>query len=115
MSERRYRNYRAERRGLTVDPEVKALKCREKTERINLGLALLSVARKPGAALTFDDIAAWCGCTEMAIVAIEQKALRKLRFALVQAGGPEALAAWQEMLAEERRVPGVSPRRGGQY
>jgi hypothetical protein len=50
-----------------------------KTERIDLGLALLSTAAPPRAALTAQDIAAWCGCTPSMISSIEARALRRLR------------------------------------
>ena len=53
---------------------------------IDLGLALLSVLRKPGERLTYDDIAAWCGCRRQAIYAIERRALRKLRARLLEQG-----------------------------
>lgn len=51
----------------------------EKSERVNLGLALLSLAARPGVPLTLEDIAAWCGCHKNAIYLIEQNALKKLR------------------------------------
>jgi hypothetical protein len=50
-----------------------------KTERVNLGLALLSRHAVPGVPLALDDIAPWCGVTNAAISSIVQKALRKLR------------------------------------
>ena len=54
---------------------------RTKGERIDLGLALLSVANPPGperAVVTARDIAAWCGCSHAAIQSIERRALAKL-------------------------------------
>jgi Sigma-70, region 4 len=48
-------------------------------ESIDLGLALLSVLRLPNESLTYDDIAAWCGCCKEQIRQIEFRALRKLR------------------------------------
>lgn len=62
-----------------------------KAERIDLGLALLSLANPPGEerqALSAYDIAAWCGCTHSAIQSIERRALRKLqrRFAALLRG-----------------------------
>lgn len=50
--------------------------------RVDLGLALLSVARKPGVELSCRDIAAWCDCSEEAVRLILQKALQKLHFKL---------------------------------
>jgi hypothetical protein len=50
----------------------------EKSQRINLGLALLSVLNSNCNPLTSQDIAAWCGCTTQAISAIERRALRKI-------------------------------------
>ena len=54
---------------------------RAKGARIDLGLALLSVANPPGSerqVLTASEIAAWCDCTPAAIQSIERRALRKL-------------------------------------
>ena len=50
-----------------------------KTERIDLGLALLSVAAPPRTMLSPADIAAWCGCTPAMISSIEARALRRMR------------------------------------
>jgi hypothetical protein len=50
-----------------------------KTKRIDLGLDLLLALAPPRAALTQDDIAAWCGCTPAMIGSIEARALRRLR------------------------------------
>lgn len=47
---------------------------------MDLGLALLSVLRKPGEALTVEDIAAWCGCAPSTVHRIEQGALKKARW-----------------------------------
>lgn len=47
--------------------------------QLDLGLALLEVARKPGEPLEVRDIAAWCGCTGQNIRLIEWRALRKLK------------------------------------
>lgn len=55
---------------------------RAKTERVDLGLALLSAVAVPGVSYTYDEIAVWCGCTETNIFSIEQRALKKLRNAL---------------------------------
>jgi transposase len=50
-----------------------------KSERIDLGLALLSAAAPPRAMLSPADIAAWCGCTPAMISSIEARALRRMR------------------------------------
>jgi hypothetical protein len=50
-----------------------------KTERIDLGLALLSATVPPRARLSPVDIAAWCGCTPAMISSIEARALRRMR------------------------------------
>jgi hypothetical protein len=50
-----------------------------KTERIDLGLALLSAVARPRATLSPVDIAAWCGCTPAMISSIEARALRRMR------------------------------------
>jgi len=50
-----------------------------RTNRVNLGLTLLSRRCLPGVPLTHDDIAAWCDVGAAAIWVIEQKALQKLR------------------------------------
>ncbi len=51
----------------------------EKTERIDLGLAILSALAPPHAVFDPQDIAAWCGCTPSMISSIEARALRRLR------------------------------------
>lgn len=53
----------------------------EKSQRIDLGLALLEAVTKPGEALTYHDIAMWAGCSRAMIQLIERRALRKLRAA----------------------------------
>lgn len=50
-----------------------------RAERTELGLALLSLAGKPGIEYSCGEIAAWCGCTEEAIRKIESRALEKLQ------------------------------------
>lgn len=55
---------------------------RAQQERVDLGLAILSVLAIPGEPLTMDDIAAWCDCSRQAIEQIERKALKKIRNAL---------------------------------
>lgn len=50
-----------------------------KTERMDLGLAILSCVGKPGVSYTYDEIAAWAGCSNSAIYRIEREALKKLR------------------------------------
>lgn len=69
------------------------------TRRIDLGLAILSVLRKPGQTLTSNDIAAWCDCSGQAIRQIEAKAIRRLRNKF-SAQERELFAA----LTSERRV-----------
>lgn len=60
------------------DPDMPASGA-QKTARVDLGLALLSRIALPGVSYTHDEIAAFCGCTNGAILTIERKALRKLR------------------------------------
>jgi len=50
-----------------------------KTERIDLGLALLSATAPPRSKLSAAEIAAWCDCTPAMITGIEARALRRLR------------------------------------
>jgi hypothetical protein len=57
-----------------------------KTERIDLGLAILHAIRKPGASFEAEDIAAWCGCSALAIRNAEAKALANLRKGLKRVG-----------------------------
>lgn len=52
---------------------------RPQSQRVDLGLILLSMVQKPGEALTAADIAAWCDCTRENILRIERRALKKLR------------------------------------
>ena len=47
--------------------------------QLDLGLALLEVARKPGEPLEAHDIAAWCGCTRQNIRMIELRARNKIK------------------------------------
>lgn len=51
---------------------------REKSRRIDLGLALLSCHAVPGVCYTQDEIANWAGCTSAMIYLIEQKAMKKV-------------------------------------
>ena len=51
--------------------------------RIDLGLSLLSVLRKPAETLSCEDIAAWCDCSRSHIQRIEQRALKKVRMRLL--------------------------------
>lgn len=51
----------------------------DKSERINLGLAVLKCLRRPGATYTYQEIAAFCGCSDDAIRQLEAKALRRLQ------------------------------------
>ena len=51
---------------------------------IDLGLALLSMLRKPGERLSLTDIAAWRDCSHQSIARIEARALRKLRERLAE-------------------------------
>jgi len=67
---------------MNLDPNSEAPLPRNagaKTERIDLGLSLLSALAPPGAAFSPGDIAAWCGCTPAMITSIEARALRRLR------------------------------------
>jgi hypothetical protein len=50
-----------------------------KTQRIDLGLAILSALAAPRATFDQPDIAAFCGCTPAMIGHIEARALRRLR------------------------------------
>jgi DNA-directed RNA polymerase sigma subunit (sigma70/sigma32) len=56
-----------------------------KTERVNLGLAILHALTPRGQTHTANDIAAWCDCSHQNIKQIEERALKKLRRRL----GPE--------------------------
>lgn len=75
------------RRGLTTScgcarADHSAIRDKERTERVNLGLAILSCLAIPGVPLTLEDIAAFCDCSRQAIEHIERRALRKLRVRL---------------------------------
>lgn len=50
-----------------------------KTERVALGLELLSMVAIRGVEYTQDEIAAWCGCTTAGIFMLEKRALKRLR------------------------------------
>jgi hypothetical protein len=51
----------------------------EKTKRIDLGLDLLAARMSYGQTCTYQEIAAWCGCTDGFIYQVEKRALRKVR------------------------------------
>jgi len=69
----------------------------EKTKRVDLGLTLLSFYAVPGISYTREEIAAWCGCTTMAIYQIELRALKKMRTALMFKKQGEM---WRELALE---------------
>lgn len=54
----------------------------DRTARVDLGLQLLSIARRPGTTFTLQEIAVWCGCGREAVRIIEQRALMKLHHRL---------------------------------
>lgn len=70
---RAYAKMRRDTKDETVKPGV------ERTERVDLGLALLEVLILPKQSLSRYDIAVWCGCTDAGIYMLEKKALKKLR------------------------------------
>ena len=83
MSSRRYdkefeRVRWRERRANTRDAGVPKTG-KHKSARVELGLTLLSRIAVPGVCYTYDEIAAWAGCTETAVWNIERRALLKLR------------------------------------
>lgn len=85
-----------ERLGRAIpDPDVPSGS--QKTARIDLGLALLSRIALPGVTYTHDEIAAWCGCTNGAILMIERKALKKLRNRLFFMGDRRLIEAVEQM------------------
>jgi hypothetical protein len=51
----------------------------KKSERIDLGLALLSLCAKRGVELTEEDISVWCDCTVENIRLIQRHAMAKAR------------------------------------
>ena len=75
------RRYKCQWAVLRATLEARGVEIRRaaKSEAIDLGLALLSIARIPGEPLTLEDIAAWCDCTRERIRQIERDALRKIR------------------------------------
>jgi DNA-directed RNA polymerase specialized sigma24 family protein len=64
---------RAESRDDTVPRQGRA-----KKERVDLGLALLSLRAKPGSTFTLQEIALWCGCTRDAVMQMEKRALKRV-------------------------------------
>jgi hypothetical protein len=66
----------------------------EKSARMDLGLTLLSSRALPGVRYSYEEIAAWAGCTPTSIELIEQQALRKLRI-LLQFRRPDILSAFR--------------------
>jgi hypothetical protein len=71
-------DYQRRRRAATKDLSVPRTG-REKTARVDLGIALLHRVAVPGVQYTTDEIAAWAGCTNGMITLIERKALKKVR------------------------------------
>ena len=55
------------------------LQGKKKSARVDLGLALLARVAMPGVRYSYDEIAAFCGCTDAAIYQIERRAIAKLR------------------------------------
>jgi hypothetical protein len=60
-----------------------------RSRRIDLGLAVAAAVRKPGAELDYQDLAAFCDCSDAAISFITQGALKKLRRALTLRADPQ--------------------------
>ena len=52
---------------------------KERRQRLMLGLAILDATREPGRRYTFDEIAAYCGCSKSTISMIEWYAIKKLQ------------------------------------
>ena len=52
---------------------------RDKSERIALGLELMSRRKIPGICYTRDEIAAWCGCSTQGVAYDERRILAKMR------------------------------------
>jgi hypothetical protein len=69
--------------GLFVDSPESGL---TKSERIDLGLNLLSLASIRGVPLSADDLAAWADCSPKFIQSIEAKAIAKLRRRMPRTG-----------------------------
>ena len=67
-------------------PEPAEVEGLTKSQRIDLGLAILEASFMPGTCHTQETIAAFCGCSVRTIHDIERKALGKLRKALKKAG-----------------------------
>ena len=62
----------------TIDRDVQ--ECGpQKSERVDLGIAILQAVAVPGVCYTQEEIAAFAGCARGNIYRIEQVALRKLR------------------------------------
>lgn len=49
---------------------------------IDLGLAVSALSLRYGQTRTYEELAAFCGCSKTAIQCIENKAMRKLRIRL---------------------------------
>lgn len=99
------------RRAETVDPTV-GCHGNEKTNRMDLGICRLHDVAIPGIQYTYDEIAAWAGCTNAGIEAITKRTLMRLR-AKLEESDP---ALCEALLAElcERREPAKWIRPRGQ-
>ena len=84
----------------------------EKTERIDLGLAIISAISPPGRRWSYVEISAFCDCSKTAIQQIERKALRKLGN-LIRFRDPAAREAAMELF-ERLSAKQCALRRGEQ-
>lgn len=68
---------------------------------IDLGLAVSALTLQYGQTRTYEELAAYCGCSKTAIQNIENKAMRKLRMRLRLRGQDPIM---DELITEYRSV-----------
>ena len=64
---------------------------RDRNFNIDVGLAALSKHNKHGQQMTLDDMAYVCGCNRERIRQIQEQALRKIRYRLMESQDAEEL------------------------
>lgn len=93
IANRHTQNARRLRRA-AIDTSVPLKNCRAKSDRIDLGLAIMCAVREAGAEFTQQEIALFCGCTRAMIGFIEQRAMAKVENSL-RTGAHNQL--WKEL------------------
>jgi len=65
------------------------LSAKERSERVNLGLAISGALLEPGESRSFQEIALYCDCSKQAIEQLYRRAIRKAHRSMVRLGHKE--------------------------